>query len=280
MSNIYVIEGLPGSGKTTFSKKLEEHLLSIGIKVKRFSEGDLHPIDLAWCSIMDKDTFDYYCNHYCEIKDDIIKHTKIVKDDYITAYTQIELKESYKDFYDVFGEYEIFKTNSLDTFLNKHLEIYSQFIIDLDQDMTYIFECVFLQNHINELILKYNASLEQILDYYNKLIEALYPQRIKIIYINQVNVKSTLDHIINERKTNNPLLYKDWIDNVLEYVQEQPFSEELNYLGYDGFLRFLKDRKQLELKLLNELNIKSIIIDLEDNYDLVFESIKNVVKNK
>jgi thymidylate kinase len=47
MLNVF-IEGIPGSGKSTLLNKLQESLPLY----KFYYEGDISPIELAWCSYM------------------------------------------------------------------------------------------------------------------------------------------------------------------------------------------------------------------------------------
>ena len=44
---LILIEGIPGSGKSTLSARLETWLKDQGIAARLYSEGDAHPADLA-----------------------------------------------------------------------------------------------------------------------------------------------------------------------------------------------------------------------------------------
>ena len=52
MTNIYV-EGIPGSGKTTLLRLLSERLSGY----RAYYEGDLSPVELAWCSYMTSEQY-------------------------------------------------------------------------------------------------------------------------------------------------------------------------------------------------------------------------------
>ena len=73
---VIIIEGIPGSGKTTFSNLIYHHLKENNIKANLYNEGDLHPIDLAWCSIINEKDFEYLLNKYDKYSQDIKKHTR------------------------------------------------------------------------------------------------------------------------------------------------------------------------------------------------------------
>ena len=49
----YFIEGLQGSGKSTFVKRMSDK----HPEYKVFREGDYSPTELAWCAYVSKDTY-------------------------------------------------------------------------------------------------------------------------------------------------------------------------------------------------------------------------------
>jgi hypothetical protein len=275
MKKILFIEGLPGSGKSTFTRRLKEHYISKGMKVISFNEGDLHPIDYAWCSILSADSYNDLLSKYEKYKDKIINYTKQVDQKYITAYTKIEVLPEDIDFYKDFSEYEIYREDNLELFKSAHIDLWNRFNLDALDDSIYIFECVFLQNHINELILKYNLNLEEIISYFQDLIKALGNIDINLFYLKQVDIDYTLNQTIEARRSTKPE-YKDWIDNVIEYFESTRYAKELGYTSIDGALRYFKDRQAIELKILNNLDIKTNVFDVYDDYDKVFKEILKV----
>ena len=48
VTKLILLEGIPGSGKTTFARKIAEWFRRMGITVNLFSEGQSHPADLGW----------------------------------------------------------------------------------------------------------------------------------------------------------------------------------------------------------------------------------------
>lgn len=268
---VIFIEGLPGSGKSTFARKLKEYYQSLGKKVAMYNEGDLHPIDLAWCSITDSTVFYNLLLKYKKYDDQILSLTKKVKGKYITAYTKVRLDDEDASFYDEFAKYEIYRVDNLQEFLDAHLELWSSFH---SEDMIYIFECIFLQNHINELILKYNKDQQFINQYFNRLLSALQTKP-TLFYIKQLNIDQTLNRIIEERRSDNPV-YKDWIELVKEYFETTTFGNELGYITEDGVVQYFKDRQNMELEVIDSVSIEKHVFELEDDYDSVFEEMKKV----
>ena len=101
MKNHIFIEGLQGSGKTTLLRKLSEKYP----EYKAYYEGDISPVELAWCSYMTKQELDRVLMKYPHLEQEIWQNTKQEGDYFITSYTRI-LAEC-REFYELMEEQEI-----------------------------------------------------------------------------------------------------------------------------------------------------------------------------
>ena len=262
---------MPGSGKTTVARKLNNHLNTLGIDNIFFQEGDLHPVDLAWTAIMKKDELDDLFKIYPMLENEIKESVKKINDLYYIPYTKIEINESCKNFYDFMGRYEIYQEENLENFFKPHKDLWLDFIKEnKDKDQVYIFECIFLHNHINELILKFNLKDEEIISYFEEFEELFLGLNVRILYIKQENVKDILHKITEERRTNDKELYKDWIDHVIDYVENSRYGTFLGYNGYLGVEKYFFDRQLLEIKVLDSLKTEKEIFCLKNSYDKIF----------
>ncbi|MFP4478628.1 MAG: hypothetical protein ACLFPM_04270 [Candidatus Izemoplasmatales bacterium] len=267
------IEGLPGSGKTSFAKRLYEDLKAMNMKVHFFTEGNPHPIDLAWIAIFkEKDLielYDKFPSLVPVIQDELIKEDGL----YLLAYTKIKIDQDTKDFYDYCEQFEIYKVNDLNIFLDTHTHRYGNFVDGhhLEDDI-FIFECVLIQNHMNELLINYQASQEEINQYFDQLMKPFKDVKLQIIYIKQNQIENTLKRITDLRRSTDKNLYKDWIDHVIDYVERN-----ISYTGYKGVLDFFKNRQVTELALLRTIKDQVDIIPLEDDYEKVYQLLKKKV---
>ncbi|QMS84672.1 hypothetical protein [Candidatus Xianfuyuplasma coldseepsis] len=268
--NILFIEGLPGSGKTTFARRLKKHYEQQGVDVALFNEGDLHPIDLAWCSYCTKDQFDEIIQRFPNIEEALRSVTSIEDGKYISAYTRVSHPSVTQEFYDYMEQFEVYRYTDLQRFLDVHIKRWSYFNLHFDPRKLYIFECILLQNHITELVLNHNASYHDMYQYIETLLQQINNQKPVIYYIKQNNIERTFHRIIEERRSDQPDLYRDWIDNVIRYLDTTKYAEELQFTGIEGMIRYGTYRQETECSILDDLPVDSHVFEPEEDYDRVF----------
>lgn len=105
-TKLVMVEGIPGSGKSTFAQKIADYYRNKSIVVNLFNEGQAHPADLAWLACIPLDTIDTLLFKYKELENDITKNMHISDGYAIIAYTQV--KTDNRGFYKELESYEIY----------------------------------------------------------------------------------------------------------------------------------------------------------------------------
>jgi adenylate kinase len=104
LNNIFV-EGIQGAGKSTLLNKLQKNMPAY----KVYREGDISPVELAWCSYMTRQQFEDVCIQYRDICTDLKGHTVTEGGRKITAYTQI--LTDIQGFHKFMEQFEIYNGN-------------------------------------------------------------------------------------------------------------------------------------------------------------------------
>lgn len=189
-TNLIIVEGLPGSGKSTTAAMIADELNKKNKKVVCVDEGVReHPADYA----------DY-------------------------------------DFPDFETERE------------KILAKWQSFVQSADTDTIYVFNCIFLQNPMCETMMRFGMSEEKSRNYIAEIAEIIKPLKPIIIYIDQPNVKSAIDSVLDERGN-------DWLNAVIDYHVSQGYGKQNNLSGYDGYIKCLEERQIREVNILRSLDI-------------------------
>lgn len=188
-NRLILVEGIPGSGKTTISNKINEYLIEKGEKAVLYNEGELHPADMAWNSLLTLDEYKEVIESNKE-NEEVIKNNTIFEDEYaIVAYTKLGFGPKENKMMEIFENHEVYGGRGcLDLFKEIHLKRWKKFNEDMksQKEQITIFECAFLQNHIGEILADHNVKDEEyIKDYFRELIDKVKDLNPKLIYLNQ-----------------------------------------------------------------------------------------------
>lgn len=194
-TNLIIVEGLPGSGKSTTAERIAGELKRRENKVLCVDEGAQdHPAD------------------YAE--------------------------------YD-FPDFETERRMILDK--------WRRFVGQANRGVVYVFNCVFLQNPMCETMMRFGMEPGASQRYIAEIAELIQPLRPVILYIDQPDVKDSIDRVLEERGP-------DWLNAVIEYHTAQGYGKEHALSGYAGYIKCLEERKARELDILQALNTEHHII--------------------
>lgn len=280
-NRLILVEGIPGSGKTTISKKIRDYLIDRGFDVELYNEGDSHPVDLAWNALLTKEEYKRLINNNNKEYENVLKENSIFEEDYvIVAYTKLGLNKDQNELMKYFEAHEVYDGRvSLDIFKEIHLRRWRRFGQEMkkEKDKITIFECAFFQNHINELLAVHEKDIHYIILYLKEFIETVLDLNPKLIYLNQTSVRNTLDRVAKERVSENKEVYPDWIDLVIEYFKNSNYGKSNKVNDFDDVVQYFKKRQDIELKAIENLSINSFLID-NSNYD--WDNIIKIIKEE
>ncbi len=240
MKNIF-IEGLMGTGKSTLLNKLKEELQAYNT----YNEGSFSPVDLVWCTYNNDVEYNFICNKFKEIKDEIERFTTVEGDKRIIAYTKI--LTDIEGFHKFMEQYEIYHGNkTLGEFKNIVLKRYLNFVGNGN-----IFECAFFQYIITTMLLFYQLDEKEILDFYKEAFAILTEKDFILIYLDTDNIEETINFAKNERVDNQGNEW--WFLPLVRYIEESPFGKKNNLIGFEGLIKLLKLRREIELRVIKEI---------------------------
>lgn len=256
----YFIEGIQGAGKSTLTGRLAEKLPEYHV----YREGDYNPVELAWCAYLDETKYDAVLEKYAGIAEEIRSHTVIEQKEndirYIVSYTQIltDIPGFHKDL----EQYEIYN-GRIDRNLFEDI-IFSRFSVWNGENG--IFECSIFQNIVENQILFYEMSDEEIIEFYRRLKSVLYGKEYRIFYLEPDDIAATVDVIRKERvdEKGNEI----WFGLMMEFLENCPYGTGHGLKGFEGLTAHLKHRLELEKTILHIVFPENCVILKSKKYDL------------
>lgn len=240
MKNIFV-EGIQGMGKSTLTQ-------GIFTKIPEFHicrEGDYSPVELAWCAWMTEKEYHAIWKKYCSLQEEIEENTVQEGNHYVVSYTRIIT--DIPGFHKELERFEIYNGR-------KALPDLEDIIISRYQQFSgtgYLFECAFMQNIIEDLILFHQLSDDEIIAFYHRLYETIQKNNFLLLYLYSDNIEESIRIIQKERSDDqgNELWYK----LMIEYLRHSPYGEKHGYKDFDDLITHFRHRQQVELRIINEV---------------------------
>lgn len=252
----YFIEGLQGAGKSTFVRRLSEYLKDYQV----FHEGDYSPVELAWCAYVTKEQYDDIRETYPSLYEEIEAKTVTEKDHRIICYTQI-LTEI-PGFHKQLEQYEIYNGNfDRESFEKVIFERFGRW-----QGEGQIFECSIFQNIIENQMLYFMMTDEEILSFYAKLCQVLADRPYRIIYLDVEDIAGAIEVIRKERSDDdgNEL----WFPMMIKYLEDSPCGRKYGLKGLSGLVAHLEQRRNLERRIASEIFKEKAVVVKAKEYEL------------
>jgi len=242
------IEGLQGSGKST----LLQEIVTMNPQLKICREGDFSPVELAWCAWLDQEQYEAVLTRYAAISEEIKQYTVKEGERFIVMYTRIltDIPGFHRDL----EQYEIYNARkSFAEIIDIVTSRYKAF-----RDTGYVFECSFLQNLTEDLILFHEKSDEEILAIYRDLFASLDKESFRLLYLYSGDVEENIRIISKERSDTDgtPL----WLPMMLEYLKNSPYGMRHGLESFEDLITHLKHRQELEVRIIKEVVGKQAVV--------------------
>lgn len=252
----YFIEGLQGSGKSTLAGRIVRE--DAGLTAYR--EGDYSPVELAWCAYVTPGQYREILERYPQLAEEIETKTAAEEGRRIIRYTQI--LTDVPGFHRDLERYEIYNGRwSREDFEEVVLKRFGRWSGDGG-----VFECSMFQNIVENQILFYSMTDEEIVEFYRRLKQVLGDRAYRIIYLEVGDIEKSITAIRKERvdEHGNEL----WFPLMLWYLENSPRGQADGLTGMEGLVKHLDHRQRLEKRILAEVFSENAVIVKAKEYEL------------
>ncbi|MDX8046197.1 hypothetical protein SH601_09360 [Gracilibacillus sp. S3-1-1] len=257
-TQLIMVEGLPGFGKSTTANLLYDILTELNIDAELFLEGNLdHPADYDGVSRFNKVEFENLLRNSVMFKEVINKNVMKKGNNYLLPYRKIKNEYGY-NFPDSLLN-STFQNDIYELPLEKHIELITEKWRDfadkaLYGNKIYIFECCFIQNPLTTAMIRHGEQKENVVSYVRaleRIIEKLNPV---LFYIEQADLELSFRKIFNERS-------KEWSTGFIEYYTNHGYGKINGYSGVEGTIKVLEARREIEREIFEMLCINKTKLD-------------------
>lgn len=247
MKNIFV-EGLQGMGKSTlvrvFLQKLSDY--------KVYREGDICPLELAWCSWMTLEEYEGIKEKYPDIVSEIEKWSKVEGDHVVVAYTRI--LTDYPGFHKYMEQFEIY--NGRKTYEELKEVVFQRY--ENFRENGNVFECAFLQNIVDEMILFLQLSDDDIVAFYKEFYEKVEKETFCLFYLDGDDIEGNIEIIREERCDQNG--NEMWYPLMMAYLQDSPYGKSHECKELKDLVEYLRHRQAVERRIISEVIGENAVI--------------------
>ncbi len=242
---LYIIEGLPCSGKSTTSKFVAD-LLSEKGKVCYVDEGSgAHPSDYEFSAFVANDRLAEFT---AEELAAIAEHSEKAEGGSIVPLAQFS-----GELFNKLLRYKIYDFLPWEREMPLMLAKWRSFAENADRDTVYVFNCVLLQNPMCETMMRFGFSEEESRRYISRIAEIIRPLSPVVIYLSNDDIAECVKKAAAERE--------GWLDGVIDYHINGAYGKSIGASGFDGYIECLAERQRRELSILKGLAVDSLVTE-------------------
>ncbi|QNR67517.1 hypothetical protein IAQ67_27935 [Paenibacillus peoriae] len=263
-TKLVIVEGIPGSGKSTLSRHIHDMLNTHQIESELFLEGNLrHPADYESVACMPNEELDRLRSIHSEVFHYIDPFVSVNGNDSLIAYALAQQSAPNgipSSLYEEIRRYEIYDEVPVEKHCELMIQRWKSFVKDQrEKEKLIILECCFLQNPGCALLARHNAGEDRFIQHVLQIAEQIQELNPILFYLKQPNVHTTIERVKTMRS-------QEWLDFAIWYHTEQDYGKNKGLYGYEGYIQFLEHRRELELQIIEQLPFQSFIMDNSD-YD-------------
>lgn len=262
-NRLIIVEGLPSSGKSTASAFAADTLKVDGRRVLFADEGSCeHPADYEFHGFITDDEL-------AQLTDDERIQITMCGEKKCGGYV-VPLSRFYGKLFDMLLQRKIYDFLPWEREMPLMLDKWREFCESSNENVTYVFNCVMLQNPMCETMMRFGFDEQRSAEYIGMIADAVKPMCPLVIYLKNSDPAASVKRAAAERE--------GWLDGVIDYHVNGAYGKSIGAQGFDGYIACLEERQRRELRILQQLNVESLVIDDPQNdWDKAYDRIKKAI---
>lgn len=133
------------------------------------------------------------------------------------------------------------------------LDKWRRFVREAESDKIYVFNCVLIQNPMCETMMRFGFDEQTSQNYIEEIASIIRPMNPLIVYLKNDDIA---DSVLNAA-----LQRLGWLEAVIDYHVNGAYGKSIGANGFNGYIDCLRERQQRELRILNKLSLRNIVLN-------------------
>jgi hypothetical protein len=256
VGRLVLVEGLPGSGKTTTGRLIEDWTRTRNLPAQYFGEGRAdHPVDFEEVAVV-SDADILQIGREFPVEADSLMKAAERRDGYwlVRERERVTWPEALRQVLRARDGYE----GDLAPEVHRRalLDSWRRFAdATITDPSIYVFECALIQNPVCSLLARFNQPAAAVEGHILDLASAVAVMDPLLVYLDAGDPERVLTAAAAERPA-------AWLDFVIRYHTEQGYGRAHGLRGFEGLVEFMRTRREFELRLFQHLPMRSHLIDV------------------
>ena len=258
MAQLVMVEGLPGSGKTTASGFINGWLADRHVPVHHFPEGRTdHPVDLEQVAVLTSQQLERLRSDLPDEADALTAAAERVDDLWLVRDRERPgWSDRLRDRLRELDSYDGAVTHDVHTRVLLHS--WQRFAEHRARETgVFLFECVLIQNPMCALLARFDRPEAAVEAHIRRLADLTAGMDPLLVYLDAGDPATVLEAAAAERPA-------EWLELVIGYHTEQGYGLARGLRGFDGLVEFMRHRREVELDLLPRLPVTTFTSDVSD----------------
>ena len=222
MTRLYIVEGLPCSGKSSTARFVADTLAAQGKTVCFVDEGTgNHPADYEFHALVDGQV--------------------------------VSLSQFSPEDLPALLPYKIYDGLSWETEAPLMLDKWRQFTQKANADTVHVFNCVLLQNPMCETMMRFGMAEAESAAHIRAIADIIAPMKPTVIYLHNDDIEESVRRVSAERP--------GWLEAVIPYHVDGGYGKSIGAAGFDGYIACLAERQAREEHILHSLPLRAVTLD-------------------
>lgn len=258
-TNLIIIEGIPGSGKTTTAKKVHAWATSHGLNTTlHLEDSSSHPVDLDNLAYFDYPAYQNLLATFSEYRKIIERISRKGSKGYFVYYRQLDETDAGRlpaELLETVFQHDAHDSLPAEKYRSLLVERWKRFGDQKSgRDGITILECCFLQNPLTYFVGKHNYKIDQVNSVLHDLAGSVQRLRPVLVFLHGESVSNTIQRVIGERT---PV----WLETVEKYITQQGYGAAHNLQGLEGVFQFYELLQSTQEAFISNLGWQKLLLD-------------------